>query len=453
MFTHIFKNRFLNKAVSEFSSTENFTLKKKAFLGTAWTTAGYGATQLLRLGGNLILTRILFPEAFGLMAIVHVWMIGLQMFSDIGVVPAIIQNKGGDDPDFLNTAWTIQIIRGSCLWICSILLAGPVALMYEEPLLKALLPVVGVNSLINGFNSTKLATANRRLLLERLTLIDVGSYTFGLICMIIWAWITRSVWALVWGGIISSILKMAASHLLIKGKINRLHWNNKAFRDLRKFGSWIFVSTIVTFLTRQGDRFFIGYLVDVRFLAFYFLAVNMNQLFFNFLKQIGAKVLFPVYSTVMRERPKAFYFIIRKSRLIQLILSWLVSLFFILFGKELMGFLYDERYVESGWILQVLALGQLVHVLESSYVGVLMSMGNTKIMTMLLFILSSMQTFSIFLGHYLLGAKGIVYGLVFTRLAFYPVNAFVFGKLSLWQPELDIPFLVLFVLILFFFLI
>lgn len=82
------------------------SLKKLAIRGMVWTVAGYGASQILRLGSNLILTRLLFPELFGLMTLVNIFITGLHLFSDIGVGPSIIQNKRGDDPVFLNTAWT-----------------------------------------------------------------------------------------------------------------------------------------------------------------------------------------------------------------------------------------------------------------------------------------------------------------------------------------------------------
>ena len=64
-----------------------------------------------------MLTRLLFPEAFGLMALIQTFMIGLAMFSDLGIGPAIIQSDRGEDPDFLNTAWVMQILRGICLWL------------------------------------------------------------------------------------------------------------------------------------------------------------------------------------------------------------------------------------------------------------------------------------------------------------------------------------------------
>ena len=57
------------------------------------------------------------------MALIQTFIIGLQMFSDIGIYPSIIQNKRGEEPDFLNTAWTIQIVRGGVLWLADHVLA------------------------------------------------------------------------------------------------------------------------------------------------------------------------------------------------------------------------------------------------------------------------------------------------------------------------------------------
>ena len=63
--------------------------------GSLWTVVDFGGNQFLRLASNLLLTRLLFPEAFGLMAIVQVFITGLEMFSDAGVQSSIIQNKRG----------------------------------------------------------------------------------------------------------------------------------------------------------------------------------------------------------------------------------------------------------------------------------------------------------------------------------------------------------------------
>ncbi|MDY7023361.1 MAG: oligosaccharide flippase family protein, partial [Cyanobacteriota bacterium] len=83
------------------------SVKNQAVKSTIWTVVGYGGSQVLRLGSNLILTRLLIPELFGLMALVHTFIIGVALFSDIGIRPSIIRSNRWNDPLFLNTAWTL----------------------------------------------------------------------------------------------------------------------------------------------------------------------------------------------------------------------------------------------------------------------------------------------------------------------------------------------------------
>ncbi|MAM40791.1 MAG: polysaccharide biosynthesis protein, partial [Erythrobacter sp.] len=155
------------------------------------------AQQLIRLGSNLILTRLLFPEAFGLMALVQTFMAGLAMFSDIGIGPSIIQNRRGEDPDFLNTAWTIQVGRGVMLWLGACALAWPAAQFYNEPQLLSLMPAVGLTALIAGFQTTKTVVANRQLRLGRQSAISLATQCIGILVMVVLAWIWPSIWALV----------------------------------------------------------------------------------------------------------------------------------------------------------------------------------------------------------------------------------------------------------------
>ena len=120
------------------------SLRSRTIRGTLWTTGGYGASQVIRLGVNLVLTRLLHPQMFGLMTLVNIFVQGLQGFSDVGIGPAIIQSKRGDDPVFLNTAWTVQALRGLSLGAVATAIAWPVAKLYGEPQLFWLLPVAGL---------------------------------------------------------------------------------------------------------------------------------------------------------------------------------------------------------------------------------------------------------------------------------------------------------------------
>ena len=110
-------------------------LRSRIVSASAWTLIGIGASRLLSLVNNLILTRLLFPEAFGLMTYVSVIILGVQLFSDIGVRASVLTNERGDDPEFLNTAWVLQILRGAALWLVILLLAWPMSRFYGEPVL------------------------------------------------------------------------------------------------------------------------------------------------------------------------------------------------------------------------------------------------------------------------------------------------------------------------------
>ena len=76
--------------------------------------------MIIRFGSNLVMTRLLMPEAFGVMSIATTVMVGLAMFSDLGLRQFIVQSSRGNDPSYLNTAWAIQILRGALLWVVSV---------------------------------------------------------------------------------------------------------------------------------------------------------------------------------------------------------------------------------------------------------------------------------------------------------------------------------------------
>ena len=203
-----------------------------------WTLFAFVSSQGLRLFSNLILTRFLLPELFGLMAIVTVFRVGLYMGSEIGLKVSIIRHDNGEDPEILNTAWTMQVIRGSFLWLLMILIAYVLAFdsgiglissnaIYADERLPLLLMVMGSVAFISGFESSSLWLAQRNMNLARLSILELLSQFVGLIVMIYWAWMYPSVWALVVGAIVSSVIKTLMSHVFLDGKKNYFCWNKK----------------------------------------------------------------------------------------------------------------------------------------------------------------------------------------------------------------------------------
>ena len=143
--------------------------------GTAWTLAGFGTSQMIRLVGNLLLTRLLFPELFGFMALANIFVGALNLLSDFGIGVSIVQNERGLEPGFVNTAWTLQVLRGAILWLASFALAIPFAQFYGDPRPQAVIPIVAFSAVLGGFNATSLYVLQRELRLRSLMLLELGS--------------------------------------------------------------------------------------------------------------------------------------------------------------------------------------------------------------------------------------------------------------------------------------
>jgi len=353
------------------------TLKILALKASFWTLGGNGAAQLLRLGSNLVLTRLLFPKAFGLMVVVNACVQGLQLFSDVGLRPSIVQHRRGDDQAFLDTAWTLQVVRGALLWIVSILVAWPVARFCEKPEATLLIPVVGLTALFSGFNSTKLLTCDRHLSLGRTTLITLGSSILGVLVMIVWALLAPSVWCLVGGGLMTSAARAVLSHVAIPGPGNRFRWEGEAGRDLITFGRWVFLSTLTTFLALQLDRLLFARMIPAELLGVYSVGLMISRLPPEVLGGLGSSVAMPAYSR-LREREGGIARVYGRVRLLLLLLGGAGISFMILLGPAVIRVLYDQRYQAAGWILQLLAVGAWFQVLATTDGDALLALGQPK---------------------------------------------------------------------------
>ncbi len=348
----------------------------RAGAASAWVVAGYGAAQVVRFGANLVLTRLLFPRAFGLMLLLNVFLQGLQMFSDFGVGTAVIQSRR-DDPDFVDTAWTIQALRGLALWLATCLLAWPLAALYGEPELAWMLPVAGLSALLDGVSSTALHTANRGLRMGRLQAIELAAQATAAAVMIAAAWATRSVWALVAGLLTGAAVRSLLSHLALSPRRNRPRWEPAAAASLLGFGKWVFVSSVVTFLAQQGDRLLFGRLLPLPRLGVYNVALSLAEAPSALLSAVSFRVFFPLFSELRRTAPDVDAAYARASAALGLV-GGAGALGLFLAGPLLTAFLYDARYAEASTVVRLLALGIWANTVVSFAAAYVLSGGHTK---------------------------------------------------------------------------
>jgi O-antigen/teichoic acid export membrane protein len=388
------------------------SLKRRIIRSTVWIISSEATNSLLHLVSNLILTRLLFPEAFGLMALVYVFIRGVHLFSDVGLRPCIIQNRQGDDPVFLNTAWTIQVVRGILIWIVTCAIALPLAYFYRQPQMLWLLPVVGLNSIVTGFFPTKLILCDRHLQQGRVTILQILANLFGLTCMALLAWRFASIWALVAGEMLNNLATLVMSHSgLLPGMSNRFGWNREVRQEIYHFGKWIFLSTLLAYLTSHADRLLFGKLIPLDLLGVYAIGVTIAKLTLNLIAKLNLSVTMPAYARSIDTGAdiEPVYHRAHKSILI---LGGACLSFLIVYGPLLVQILYDSRYQKAGWIVQLLAVGQWFAVISSANGSALVAIGKPRGMAAgnLVMLVSLMALVPVSFVHF--GFKGALVALI-----------------------------------------
>lgn len=396
-------------------------LRTKVYKSGLVTTLGFGAQKGLQLLSNLILTRLLFPEAFGVMSVVYVVITGVSMVSDVGIRPSIITSKDDKGDVFLNTAWTLQILRGWAIWLVICALAYPASIIYDEPMLLSLLCVTGFSAVITGFASINLILAEKKLIVHRVVTIGVVSQLVAIVVMTAVAYVYKSVWALSIGGLIAAFVTLALGHIFLQGHKHKLAIDRDSAAQIFNFGKWVFWGTLLTYIGGQGSRAIEGVFVPMDQLGVLAIASIIAWSVGELIQKILNNVAFPALSIVDRENTAGFSKALYKIRVAVLVGAIPAFGFICLLSDQIIGFLYDERYQNGGAYLAILSIGSALSAIPMIYQNALLASGDSKSHFVISAVSSALRIAAIVIGFYFHGIIGMLIAAAISRLI-----AFVF---------------------------
>jgi O-antigen/teichoic acid export membrane protein len=400
-------------------------LTARAGRASFWSGLGVGSNYAIRLGSNLVLTRLLSPEIFGLMALAQVFVQGMKMLSDVGVRASVIRSDSGDDPEFLNTAWTVQVLRGLVLAAVSCLLAWPVSLLYDQPVLFPLICVLSVTMVFSGFVSISAAVANRKLMMQRVILGGIGVQVVTTLATILAAWLLESVWALVVGGVLGSALNLAMTHVILPPFAHRFRLERRALREIVVFGRWILLGTACTFLADQGQQAIYGLLIPVDTLGKIAIATLIASVPLQLFTRLLQQVIFPSFAEVRRHRPHDIPRVLRKVRL-TVIFTFLPIMFLIsAFAQPIIDLLYDDRYALAGVFLALLPLNNAISILAKPYQQLLLADGASHLHALLMALVAILTAGGIVAGYFGFGIVGSIAGVGLAFAVHFLANSLV----------------------------
>ena len=377
---------------------------KKIFIASFWVILIFGLSQAVRLGSNLILTRLLEPQVFGVMAVVTVVIVGIAMFTDLGLWPFLVRHKTPEDPHLLNVVWTLHVIRCWIIFAIILLLMTILVIanhylpqyvhgIYADSRLPMLILVASTGAVIAGYKSLASPLMSLKFDLRKLELIDLVSQLIGTSVMLVWVWLHPTIWALLAAGLISSIVNTFSSYYFFPFR-HKLVWDKVIVNEVFHFSKWIVIASALTYLFSQGDKLFFAGKITAAELGVYSIAFMLVGTLTSVTQMLAEKIVFPAFATLVhgdRQVLKDKYY---KVRLYLDSPIFLVAGLLIALGPVIVSFLYDTRYHEAGWMFQILIVSVIGHTLSLVSMECLLALSITYVRIWVMLV----RTIGLFLG-------------------------------------------------------
>ncbi|WP_287963034.1 lipopolysaccharide biosynthesis protein [Alcanivorax sp.] len=321
----------------------NQPLAKRVFRAGLWTATGFLFARIIGVVRLAILARLLFPDDFGLFALVTVFIGGIVALSDAGIASAVIQKR---EPDaiYLSTAWLLECFRGVLLAAICWITAPWVADFFARPELTGLLHIAAFVPMIQGMTSLGVPLLNRDIAFGRILIMTLAHEVFQTLVAIGLAWwLDWKATALVFGLLAGHLAAVAASYWIHSYR-PQLSFSLDAARELWAYGGHLLGAGILIYAMTNLDDAVIGRILGTEALGHYTVAFALAGYLTSRIVSLSNKVMFPAYAGIQTDVDRMLSVIQLHARLTTIILTPLVA------GAALLPEAVIQLAVGSQWL-------------------------------------------------------------------------------------------------------
>jgi PST family polysaccharide transporter len=329
------------------------SLRQKAVKGILWSVIQKWGREAISFLTFIALSRLLVPEAFGLVALASVFTVFIQIFLDQGFSAAIVQ-RANLEREHLDTAFWISILVGILLTAGAIAASDLVAAFFDEARLAPVLSWLSIGFILSALSSTQIAILQRDLAFKNLAARSIIATMVGGIVGVSMAFTGFGVWSLVGQnltkGLTGVIVLWSASDWRPGFRLSKKH-----YKELFTFGVSIAGNNLLKVLVRRSDAFLIGYFLGPTLLGYYTIGYRLLLVMMRIVTGIMNSVAFPTFSR-LQDNPErmrnAFYKVTQYTSL----LAFPIFMGLAVLAPELVPALFGDKWSPSIPVMQVLAL-------------------------------------------------------------------------------------------------
>lgn len=279
-------------------------LNSKVATATKWSAFAELVAKLVAPITNIILARVLTPEAFGIVATITMIISFTEIFSDAGFQKYIIQHPFKDENEkkqYATIAFWSNLSISIVLWMIIIAFNGIIAELVGNPRLGYVLIIACISIPVQAFSSIQKSVFQRELNFQILFRSRIVSVIVPLVITIPLAFLLKSFWALIIGTIVQQILIALLLNYYSKWR-PFLYYNWKQLKNMLSFTIWTIIESISIWLTLNLDIFIVGKMLNQHYLGIYKTSmVTVNQIM-GLATAIVMPVLFSALSQLQNNR-------------------------------------------------------------------------------------------------------------------------------------------------------
>jgi len=353
-------------------------LSGKTARGALWVFTLRIIDRLFKTVRTIILARLLSPDDFGIFGIALLVLSTLEVFSQTGYPQALIQKKGRIG-HYLNTAWTVGLIRGLLIAIVVFFVSKPAAVFFTTPGAEEILRVIGISIVVRSFTNIAVIYFHKELEFQKFFKYRFLGTIADFAVAIAAAFFLKNVWALIYGLLAGNLTRCMMSYV-IEPYRPKFQFDRNQARELFSFGKWIIGSGILIFFIIQGDDIVVGKLLGAAMLGFYQVAYRISNMPTTEITLVISNVSFPLYSKLQGNLTKLKNAYLKILQLTTFISFPLAGIIFAL-AQEFTQLFLGKQWMPIVPSIRVLVLAGLIRSLITTTIPVLRAVGKPKIET------------------------------------------------------------------------
>jgi len=328
---------------------------------------------------SIILARLLEPSHFGIVALANFFLGLFGRVRELGLNQALVHRQKNLEEAY--AAHFILHLGLAFLNLLLVLVAAPIlsSRYPDQPQMVQVLLVFAAFAVFQAASQTQQMAFEKELLFRYTTLINILALVISSVISVAMAYKNYGVWSLVAGNTANTFLVFVGLWFFRPWKL-QLKFDQEIAKWFLKFGFYLWVGAIVTFILFQYNDFIVGTLLGAATLGFYSKALKFAELPNSLVTSVISRVALPTYAKLQSEKQKlqtSFNLVL--TNIVRLSLPLTLVLFFT--AREFTMVLIGEKWLPMVPIFKLLVLYSFLRTIFDDAGAFLTAVGRPQIVS------------------------------------------------------------------------